>query len=94
MSELITRAGIVAKTRLTEAAGIIAELAGWLEARGVGEGDRVAYLLPNLPQMLIGDPEYYGRFFGFTAFTFPTTIYRREGLLLPLSDECMAHNQC
>jgi NAD+ kinase len=35
MSELITRAGIVAKTRLTEAAGIIAELAGWLEARDV-----------------------------------------------------------
>ena len=35
MSELITRAGIVAKTRLTEAAGIVAELAGWLEARDV-----------------------------------------------------------
>lgn len=35
MSELITRAGIVAKTRLTEAAGLIAELAGWLEARDV-----------------------------------------------------------
>lgn len=31
----ITRAGIVAKTRLAEAAGVIAELAGWLEARGV-----------------------------------------------------------
>jgi NAD+ kinase len=35
MSELITRAGIVAKTRLSEAAGVIAELAGWLEARDV-----------------------------------------------------------
>jgi NAD+ kinase len=35
MSDLITRAGIVAKTRLTEAAGIVAELAGWLEARDV-----------------------------------------------------------
>ena len=35
MSELMTRAGIVAKTRLTEAAGVIAELAGWLEARDV-----------------------------------------------------------
>ena len=32
---LITRAGIVAKTRLAEAAGVIAELAGWLEAEGV-----------------------------------------------------------
>ena len=31
----IVRAGIVAKTRLVEAAGIIAELAGWLDARGV-----------------------------------------------------------
>jgi NAD+ kinase len=31
----ITRAGIVAKTRLAEAAGVIAELAGWLDARGV-----------------------------------------------------------
>jgi NAD+ kinase len=31
----ITRAGIVAKTRLAEAAGVIAELAGWLEAQGV-----------------------------------------------------------
>jgi NAD+ kinase len=31
----ITRAGIVAKTRLTEASGVIAELAGWLESRGV-----------------------------------------------------------
>ncbi|HJR58487.1 MAG TPA: NAD(+)/NADH kinase [Vicinamibacterales bacterium] len=31
----IARAGIVAKTRLAEAAGVIAELAGWLEARGV-----------------------------------------------------------
>ena len=34
MSE-IAYAGIVAKTRLAEAAGVIAELAGWLEARGV-----------------------------------------------------------
>jgi NAD+ kinase len=31
----ITRAGIVAKGRLAQAAGLIAELAGWLEARGV-----------------------------------------------------------
>jgi len=31
----ITRAGIVAKTRLAEAAGVIAELAGWLEAQGI-----------------------------------------------------------
>src|SRR5688572_25429880 len=31
----ITRAGIVAKARLAQAAGLIAELAGWLEARGV-----------------------------------------------------------
>ena len=35
MPDLITRAGIVAKTRLTAAAGVIAELAGWLEARDV-----------------------------------------------------------
>jgi NAD+ kinase len=31
----IARAGIVAKTRLGEAAGVVAELAGWLEARDV-----------------------------------------------------------
>ncbi|MBA2305281.1 MAG: NAD(+)/NADH kinase, partial [Acidobacteria bacterium] len=31
----IARAGIVAKTRLAEAAGVVAELAGWLEARNV-----------------------------------------------------------
>ena len=31
----ITRVGIVAKARLAEAAGVVAELAGWLEARGV-----------------------------------------------------------
>jgi NAD+ kinase len=31
----IARAGIVAKTRLGEAAGVVAELAGWLEARHV-----------------------------------------------------------
>ena len=31
----IERVGIVAKARLAEAAGVIAELAGWLEARGV-----------------------------------------------------------
>jgi NAD+ kinase len=31
----IARAGIVAKTRLAEAAGVVAELAGWLEARDV-----------------------------------------------------------
>ena len=34
MQTLITRAGIVAKARLGQAAGAIAELAGWLEARG------------------------------------------------------------
>lgn len=34
MSE-ITRVGIVAKARLAEAAGVVAELAGWLEARNV-----------------------------------------------------------
>jgi NAD+ kinase len=32
----ITRVGIVAKARLAEAAGVIAEVAGWLEARNVG----------------------------------------------------------
>jgi NAD+ kinase len=31
----ITRVGLVAKTRLDAAAGVLAELAGWLEARGV-----------------------------------------------------------
>jgi NAD+ kinase len=31
----ITRVGIVAKARLAEAAGVVAEVAGWLEARGV-----------------------------------------------------------
>ena len=31
----ITRVGLVAKTRLEEAAGVLAELAGWLEARGI-----------------------------------------------------------
>lgn len=31
----ITRVGLVAKTRLEEAAGVLAELAGWLEARAV-----------------------------------------------------------
>lgn len=31
----ITRIGLVAKTRLEGAAGVLAELAGWLEARGV-----------------------------------------------------------
>jgi NAD+ kinase len=31
----ITRVGIVAKARLAEAAGVVAELAGWLDARGV-----------------------------------------------------------
>jgi len=35
MATRIARAGIVAKTRLGEAAGVVAELAGWLEARGV-----------------------------------------------------------
>ena len=33
MTDLITRVGIVAKTRLAEAAGVIADLAGWLDAR-------------------------------------------------------------
>jgi NAD+ kinase len=31
----ITRVGLVAKTRLDAAAGVLAELAGWLDARGV-----------------------------------------------------------
>jgi NAD+ kinase len=31
----VQRVGIVAKTRLAEAGGVVAELAGWLEARGV-----------------------------------------------------------
>jgi NAD+ kinase len=31
----ITRVGLVAKTRLDQAAGVLAELAGWLEARNV-----------------------------------------------------------
>lgn len=31
----ITRVGIVAKTRLANAGGVVAELAGWLDARGV-----------------------------------------------------------
>ena len=31
----ISRVGLVAKARLGEAAGVVAELAGWLEARGV-----------------------------------------------------------
>lgn len=31
----IARVGIVAKTRLAEAGGVVAELAGWLDARGV-----------------------------------------------------------
>jgi NAD+ kinase len=31
----ITRIGLVAKTRLEGAAGVLAELAGWLEARGI-----------------------------------------------------------
>ena len=35
MTDQITRVGIVAKTRLAEAAGVIAELAGWLDARHV-----------------------------------------------------------
>lgn len=34
MPNEMTRVGIVAKTRLAEAAGVIAELAGWLDARG------------------------------------------------------------
>jgi NAD+ kinase len=36
MQTRIARAGIVAKTRLAEAAGVVAELAGWLEARDLG----------------------------------------------------------
>ena len=35
MPNEITRVGIVAKTRLAEAAGVVAELAGWLDARDV-----------------------------------------------------------
>jgi NAD+ kinase len=50
----IARAGIVAKTRLGEAAGVIAELAGWLEARGVRpvfdtETARLVGLPPDRP---------------------------------------------
>ena len=40
LTDLITRVGIVAKTRLGEAAGVVAELAGWLDARGVRAGVR------------------------------------------------------
>jgi NAD+ kinase len=46
----ITRIGLVAKTRLDAAADVLAELAGWLEARGVQpvfEADTAA--LVNLP---------------------------------------------
>ena len=32
----ITRVGLVAKAKIGRAAGVVAELAGWLEARGVG----------------------------------------------------------
>ena len=35
LSAPIARVGLVAKARLGEAAGVIAELAGWLEARGI-----------------------------------------------------------
>ena len=35
LSTPIARVGLVAKARLVEAAGVVAELAGWLEARGV-----------------------------------------------------------
>jgi NAD+ kinase len=35
MSKPITRVGLVAKHRLEAAAGVLAELAGWLDARGV-----------------------------------------------------------
>ena len=35
LTNQITRVGLVAKARLGEAAGVIAELAGWLEARSV-----------------------------------------------------------
>ena len=35
MPKEITRVGIVAKARLVDAAGVVAELAGWLDARGV-----------------------------------------------------------
>ncbi len=35
ISKKVERVGLVAKTRLGEAAGVIAELAGWLESKGV-----------------------------------------------------------
>ena len=35
MKKPVTRVGLVAKARLGEAAGVVAELAGWLEARNV-----------------------------------------------------------
>ena len=35
MTDQIARVGLVAKHRLDAAAGVLAELAGWLEARGV-----------------------------------------------------------
>jgi hypothetical protein len=35
LSPSISRVGLVAKARLGEAAGVVAELAGWLEARDV-----------------------------------------------------------
>lgn len=54
MPRQIARAGIVAKTRLDEAAGVLAELAGWLRARGVepvfdAESASLAGLSPNSP---------------------------------------------
>ena len=48
------------------------------EAQGAGYGKALmtaslAALSPNapLPQVMIGDPEYYGRFWGFTAAPTP-----------------------
>jgi NAD+ kinase len=46
----VQRVGIVAKARLAEAAGIVAELAGWLDARGVRPVfDSETALLVGLP---------------------------------------------
>ena len=50
----ISRVGLVAKAKLAEAAGVVAELAGWLEARGVqavfeSETAALAGVPPNRP---------------------------------------------
>lgn len=50
MANEMTRVGIVAKTRLANAGGVVAELAGWLDARGVrGVFDTETAALVGLP---------------------------------------------